>query len=268
MNYLESLVLGIIQGLTEFLPVSSSGHLVIFQNLFNIVSENVAFEVIVHLGTLMSVLVVYSSDIIKMIKSFFGAIFSGNVKKAYQNDSYFKLGILVIIGTIPAVFAGLFLKEFFEGIFHNIKLVGFTLLLTALILYFTKFIKIENKKLSIVKVIIIGIGQALAILPGISRSGTTISTSLFLGINREEAARFSFLLSIPTIAGAAVLELKDFFNSGFEINQIGILFVGFLSAFIIGYMAIKLLLKIIQTGRFSWFAPYCATAGLVVLFFL
>lgn len=268
MNYIESFILGIVQGLTEFLPVSSSGHLVIVQNLFHIVSESIVFETVVHLGTLMSVLVVYYADILQMIKSFFGAIFKGKVKIAYEKDSHFRLSILIIVGTIPAVIAGLFFKDFFEGIFHNIKLVGFTLLVTALILFLTRFIKVNDKKLGFWKAIIIGTGQAMAIFPGISRSGTTIATSLFLQVSREEAARFSFLLSIPAIAGAAVLELKDVFEVGISGSEIGILLVGFFAAFIIGYLAINFLLKVVQSGKFSWFAPYCALAGLTVLIFL
>jgi undecaprenyl-diphosphatase len=268
MNYIESLVLGIIQGLTEFLPVSSSGHLVIVQNLFKIASESVAFEVVVHLGTLLSVLVVYFADILQMIRSFFGAMFSGKIKYAYQQDAYFKLSLYVIVGTIPAVILGLCFNDFFESIFHNIKLVGITLLITALILFLTRFVREEDRKLGIWKAIIIGIGQAMAIFPGISRSGTTIATSLFLGINRKEAARFSFLLSIPAIAGAAVLELKDFFTAEIAINEIGILAIGFIAAFIVGYLAIRFLLKVIQTGKFSWFAPYCAFIGIIVLIFL
>lgn len=265
---MKSILLGIIQGLTEFLPVSSSGHLVIFQHLFSIVSDNVAFEVIVHLGTLMSVVVVYWTDIVQMIKSFFVGLLSGKIKKAYENDLHFKLSLLVIIGTVPAVIAGIFFRDFFEEIFHNIKLVGVTLLITSVILFLTRFIKVHDKKLSFGKALLIGTGQAMAIFPGISRSGTTIATSLYLGINRKDAARYSFLLSLPVIAGAAVLELKDFISEGLATDQVGILLVGFFASFIIGYLAINFMLKVIQSGKFSLFAPYCALAGFVVLFFL
>ena len=266
MNFIESLVLGIIQGLTEFLPVSSSGHLVIFQNIFGISSNDIAFEIVVHLGTLMSVFVVYYSDILQMIKSFFGGI--ANPKISYKKDYHFKLAILIIVGTIPAVIVGLFFKDFFESIFHNAKLVGVTLIITAGILYITQFFNKGDKKLSFGNSIIIGIGQALAIFPGISRSGTTISTSLVLGIPKSEAAKYSFLLSIPAILGAAVLELKDFAESGIELQQLGVLFTGFLSSFIVGYFAIRILLKLIQKGKFHWFAPYCLIIGILVLIFL
>ncbi|MFW6275981.1 MAG: undecaprenyl-diphosphatase UppP [bacterium] len=268
MNLIESLVLGIVQGLTEFLPVSSSGHLVIVQRFFNIVSENLAFEVVVHLGTLLSVLVVFYDDIIKMIRSFFGGIIGKKVKICYQEDYHFKLAILVIVGTVPAVIAGLFFNDFFKSIFHNVKLVGVTLLITAVILFLTRFVTNRGKKLTFWKSVLIGIGQAMAIFPGISRSGTTISTSLYLGLNREEAARFSFLLSIPAIAGAAVLELSDLFKTGLVINQVWVLIIGFIASFIVGYIAIRFLLRLIKTGKFSWFAPYCAALGIFVLLFL
>ena len=268
MNYFESLILGIIQGTTEFLPVSSSGHLVIFQNLFNIVSDNVAFEVVVHLGTLMSVIVVYYSDIAHMAKSFFTSVFSGNISQAYKNDSYFKLALLVLVGTIPAVFTGLVLADFFKEIFHNIKLVSSTLILTGVILFITRFVKVQNQKNTVLKALIIGLGQAMAILPGISRSGTTISTSLFMGLGRKESARFSFLMSIPVIVGAASFELNDFFSEGFTSGELGVMLIGFVSSFITGYIAIKFMLKVIQTGKFSWFAPYCIATGLLVLLVL
>src|SRR6056297_1979461 len=161
MNLIESLVLGIVQGLTEFLPVSSSGHLVIVQRLFNIVSENVAFEVVVHLGTLLSIFMVYYDDIIQMIKSFFGGIIRGNIKKYYHEDHHFKLALLVIVGTIPAIFAGLYFNDFFKGIFHNVKVVGVTLLITAIILLLTRFVSSKDKKLTVWKAILVGIGQAM-----------------------------------------------------------------------------------------------------------
>jgi len=266
MNFIESLVLGIIQGLTEFLPVSSSGHLVIFQHLFGISSNDIAFEIVVHLGTLMSVFVVYYSDIMQMIKSFFGGI--AKPKVSYETDYHFKLAILIILGTIPAVIAGLFFKDFFESIFHNTKLVGVTLMITAGILFSTKFFTNGGKKLKAGNSFLIGIGQALAIFPGISRSGTTISTSLILGISKEEAAKYSFLLSIPAILGAAVLELKDFVGTGIDMHQLGILVTGFLGSFIVGYFAIRFLLSLIQKGKFHWFAPYCLLLSILVLIFL
>ena len=266
MNFIESLVLGIIQGLTEFLPVSSSGHLVIFQHLFGISSNDIAFEIVVHLGTLMSVLVVYYSDILQMIESFFSGITKPKV--SYINDYHFKLAILIILGTIPAVIAGLLFKDFFESIFHNVKLVGVTLMITAGILFSTKIFNKGNRKLDASNSFIIGIGQALAIFPGISRSGTTISTSLIIGITKSEAAKYSFLLSIPAILGAAVLELKDFIEVGIEMQQLGILATGFLSSFIVGYFTIRFLLNLIQKGKFHRFAPYCFVVGILVMLFL
>ncbi|MBN2281907.1 MAG: undecaprenyl-diphosphate phosphatase [Candidatus Marinimicrobia bacterium] len=266
MNFIESLLLGMIQGLTEFLPVSSSGHLVIFQKLLGIASDNLAFEIIVHLGTLMSVFVVFYNDLLNLIKSL--CIGIRNPKSAYIQDEYFKLAIQIMVGTIPAVFAGLLFKDFFERIFHNSSLVGITLIITGAILLSTKFLNKIDKKLSLINSLLIGTGQALAIFPGISRSGTTISTALFCGISKREAARFSFLLSIPAILGAAVLEIKDLIISGISGQQILSLATGFLSSFLVGYLAIRFLLNIINKGKFFWFAPYCFLAGLFVLILL
>jgi len=265
MNYFESIILGIIQGLTEFLPVSSSGHLVIFEHLFKIHSENLTFEIFVHFGTLMSVIVVYYSDLKKMIISFFSSIFKKEIKKAYDNDYHFKLSILVIIGTIPAVIAGLLFKDFFISIFHNIKLVGITLIITGLILFLTRFIKKQPIALNEKRSMLIGIAQMFAILPGISRSGFTISAALFSGTSREEAAKFSFLLAVPAILGPLVLELKDLFSVTITGTDIGILLTGTVVSFIVGYIAIHFLLKLLQTGKFSWFSPYCCLVGLGIL---
>ncbi len=266
MNFIESIVLGIIQGLTEFLPVSSSGHLVVAQRLFQIATTNdIAFEVIVHLGTLVSVIAIYYYDIGKMITSFFSGLMKFKLKESYKKDFHFRLSIYVLTGTIPAVIVGLLFKDYFERIFHEVTLVGFTLIITGVILFLTRFVKNDNKALGFWKIITIGIGQAVAIFPGISRSGTTISTSLFLGIKREEAARFSFLLSIPAITGAAVLEIKDLIEVGLDSQQLGLLAIGFFSSFIVGYLAIRFLLRVIKTGKFSWFAPYCVALGILVL---
>jgi len=268
MTYLESFILGIVQGLTEFLPISSSGHLVIFQKFFGISSDNISFEIFVHFGTLLSVITIYYLDLWKMIKSFVRGITHKDIGYIFRNDSYFRLSIFVIIGTIPAVFAGLFLKDFFISIFHNVGLVGITLILTGLILLSTRFVKIEGISLNIGKAFLIGVAQMFAILPGISRSGFTISTGLFQGVSRVESARFSFLLAVPAILGAVVLQIGDFFTADNIEIQLGVLLVGLVASFIVGYIAIRFLLRVLQSGKFSWFAPYCFLAGLFVLIFL
>lgn len=266
MNYLDSVILGTLQGLTEFLPVSSSGHLVIFQKILGLKMESLSFEVFVHFGTLLSVVVIYFSDIMEMIKSFFTGL--TRPKYNFQSDPYFKLSILVIIGTIPAALAGVLLEDFFTSIFHNTTLVGFTLIFTGIVLWSTRYIRIHSQSLNSGKSILIGMAQMLAILPGISRSGMTISAGLFTGISRKEAARFSFLLAIPAIAGSMVFTLADLFTGNVAGPGIGILLVGMITAFVIGYLAIKFLLKILESGKFSLFAPYCLIVAALVLIFL
>ncbi len=268
MTYLESFILGIVQGLTEFLPISSSGHLVIFQKLFGISSDNISFEIFVHFGTLLSVVAVYYLDLWKMIKSFIRGITHKGLGDTFKKDSYFRLTLFVIVGTIPAVFTGLFLKDFFISIFHNVGLVGITLIVTGLILLSTGFVKSEGKSLSFGKALLIGVAQMFAILPGISRSGFTISTGLFLGVSRVESARFSFLLAVPAILGAMVLQIRDFFSMETIGIKLGVLLVGLVVSFIVGYVAIRFLLRVLQSGKFIWFAPYCFLAGLFVLVFL
>jgi len=268
LSYFESIILGIIQGLTEFLPVSSSGHLVISARLFGIVNDNITFEIFVHFGTLLSVIVIYFQDLKKMVISFFSGIFSKKAVEYYKNDVYFRLSTLVIVGTIPAVFAGLFLKDLFENVFHNISLVGVSLLITSVILFATKFIKVSENKNNMNKSLLIGVAQMFAIFPGISRAGMTISSGLFLGLSRYESARFSFLLAIPAILGATVLELGDVIKSGLEMDLFIIYILGMITSFIVGYFAIRILLKVLQSGKFSWFAPYCFLVGIGTLIFL
>jgi len=268
MGYVDAIILGIVQGLTEFLPISSSGHLVIFEHLLNLKMDNIAFEVFVHFGTLLSVVAVYFNDIWNMITSFFRGITHRNVGKTYQDDAYFRLSIFVIIGTIPAVIAGLFLEDFFVSVFHNIHLVGITLLVTGVVILSTRFFKDKAEELTPKKSLLIGIAQSIAILPGISRSGFTISSALFTGISRENAARFSFLLAIPAILGATLLHIIDLISSDIPGISIAPLLVGFIFSFAVGYLAIRILLSVLKSGKFVWFAPYCFIAGLLVLLFI
>ena len=269
MNYFDAIILGTVQGLTEFLPISSSGHLVIFEHLLKLKPDNVGFEVTVHLGTLLSVIVIYFNDIIQMIRSFVTGIFSRKIANTYHSDSYFRLSIFVIIGTLPAVLAGLFLENFFVSVFHNIFLVGITLIITGIVILSTRLIKNHNRQLTPAKSLWIGIAQSIAILPGVSRSGFTISTGLLSGISRDEAARFSFLLAIPAILGASLLHFIDLLSSAKgSSGNIGPLLAGLVVAFIVGYLAIRFLLSIIKSGRFVWFAPYCIILGTCILLFI
>lgn len=269
MGYIDAIILGIVQGLTEFLPISSSGHLVIFEHLLNLNLDNIAFEVFVHFGTLLSVLLIYAGDIWQMVKRFCYGVTHRNIRQSFRDDSYFRLSIFILIGTVPAVLAGLFLQDFFESVFHNLQLVGFTLLVTGTVILLTNFIHKKAVQLTASKALLIGIAQSIAIFPGISRSGFTISCALFTGVSRDDAARFSFLLAVPAIFGATLLHAVDLVKNGMptDTGVIPIL-VGFFCAFVVGYLAIRFLLSIIRSGKFGWFAPYCFIAGLVVIIFL
>jgi len=250
MTIIEALILGIIQGLTEFLPISSSGHLVIGQELLGIIIPGNHFEVMVHLGTLCSVITIFWSDIWQLLKT----LTSSNTQKYIG---------AIIIGTIPAIIFGLVFKDLITAAFDNIKVVALTLMFTGLVLLSTRLVKHGSKNVSVGRGLLIGIAQAAAIIPGISRSGMTISMGLLLGVKSEKAAKFSFLLAIPAIAGAGVLTSLDLSEPvTVSLNWIALL-TGFLSSYIVGAISLKWLLSLIETGKFHWFGVYCIIIGLV-----
>jgi undecaprenyl-diphosphatase len=243
------IALGIIQGLTEFLPVSSSGHLVIFQSLFH-VSQSIAFDVVVHLATALAVIVYFSKDILLLF------------------TSQRKMLWLIIVGTFFTAILGLGFKDFFEGLFSSLFAVGWFLILTAAFIIIAEWIgkgKRGIKEMNIWDAIFIGLAQGLAIAPGLSRSGTTISASLARNLNRTLAARFSFLLSIPAILGAGLIQSKEIIKAG----TVGIgfwpLLLGFIAAFVSGWLAIKIFMNIIQRMSIRIFAYYCLLIGIAVL---
>ncbi|MBI5679415.1 MAG: undecaprenyl-diphosphatase UppP [Methanobacterium sp.] len=270
MDIIQALILGIVQGLTEFLPVSSSAHLVFVPEIMGIQSS-LAFDTILHVGTLVAVVGYFWNDILHMLKSFFFSLMDipkGQFMKGIREDKFKKLAWFVIIGTIPAGLAGVLLKDFFEGLFNNIPAVGLFLIITGFLLWgservsksVTKKTSLEN--MSLKSSIIIGVFQALAIAPGISRSGATISAGLFLGLERELAARYSFLLSIPAILGAALVQAKDITSLDMTTT---VAIAGFIAAAITGYLAIKILLKLIKERNLMIFAYYCWIVGTVAL---
>ena len=206
MTVFQAIVLGVIQGFTEFLPVSSSGHLVLAQELLDVKSaNNLTFDVFVHFGTLISVLVFFWKDIIEIVKSILKSFRLTNFKEEYGKSEYLRLGVAIVIGSVPAGVIGLLFRDTIKDTFTEPKLVAVNLVLTGLILFLTRLAyPREGKQVGIVSGIVVGCAQAFAILPGISRSGTTISTGLYLRLSHVQAARFSFLLSVPVIAGAAL----------------------------------------------------------------
>ncbi len=273
MDIIQALILGIVQGLTEFLPISSSGHLVFMHELTGI-TPDLAFDTLLHVGSLLAVILYFRNDIVHMIKSFFSSlrdIPKGKFKEGLKEDQFKKMAWFILIGTIPAALAGILLEDFFESLFSNLTAVSFFLIITGFLLWGSEMVsrktpeKTSLKEMTVKNSIVMGIAQACAIAPGISRSGATISSGLFLGMQRELTARFSFLLSIPAILGAAIVQINDI-GSGFDTNT-GFYIVGFVAAAISGYIAIKLMLKLIKERNLLIFAYYCWIVGASVLIF-
>lgn len=269
MTVLQAVILGFIQGITEFLPVSSSGHLVLGQHLLKVENpEILSFDVFVHFGTLISVFVVFRHEIMLILRAMWKPLTTFKWKEEYDTSEHSRIGLAIIIGSIPAGVIGIQFRDQFKDAFTDPKLVAMNLVVTGLLLFLTRLTRrAEPKPLNLFKAFLIGIAQAVAILPGISRSGSTISTAMYLKISPVQAARFSFLMSIPVIGGAALLETKNLIKHGADIG-IAPLLAGTLVAAISGYFAIKVLLKIVEKGKFNWFAFYCLAVGVLGIVFI
>jgi len=269
MDILQGIIIGIVQGLTEFLPVSSSAHLIFAQEFLGVNQPGIAFDVLLHLGTLIAVISYFFKDIIEMIKAFFGSIldiFKGKFKEGFKEDPYKKLAWMVIIGTIPVGIMGILFKSEIEAIFSSLTIPALFLLITGVLLYVSQRVNVGQKDIkdsSIKEAILVGIGQACALIPGLSRSGTTIATGLLIGLDKEFAAKFSFLLAIPAILGATVTQLDEI-GTGIDANLIPYI-LGFFAALISGYLAISILLKLIKEKNLDIFAFYCWILGGIVL---
>ena len=260
MSWLEALVLGIVQGLTEYLPVSSSGHLAIGSALFGIEGEeNLAFTIVVHVATVFSTLVILWKEI--------EWIFRGLFK--FQMNSETRYAINILISMIPIGIVGGFFKDTVESIFGSgLLIVGCMLLVTAALLAFSYYAKPRQKEsISMKDAFIIGLSQACAVLPGLSRSGTTIATGLLLGNNKAKLAQFSFLMVIPPILGEALLDVLKLVKGEDIAGDIPTLslVVGFVAAFLSGCLACKWMINIVKKGKLIYFAIYCAIAGLVTI---
>jgi len=259
MNELvEAVILGIIQGITEFLPVSSSGHLELVKYALgdtSIAEESMMTTVFLHFATALATIFVFKDDILTIIKQFFS-------KTSDEGRNYV---LIIIISMIPAAFVGFFMEEMIEALFHRrLALVGGCLIFTGFLLWVSEKIKPAKRNLNAFFAFIIGISQAVAILPGISRSGSTIATSLMLGINKKEAAKFSFLMVIPLIFGKIAKDLisGDFFNHSPSTSY---LIFGFLASFFTGVWACKFMIKIVNKSKLSWFAIYCTLIGFTAI---
>ncbi len=265
MDWLEALILGIIQGLTEFLPVSSSGHLEISKAILGVeIEDNLTFNIVVHAATVCSTIIVFRKDLRALFSGFF------EIKWNFETQYISK----IILSSIPVIFVGLFLKSQVESLFSSdtgdqrskLLFIAFMLFITALLLAFTYYAKPKNKSISFLHAFIIGLAQAFAVLPGISRSGATIATVLLLKNSREDAARFSFLMVLLPILGKAGMDLiSGKMNS--EAIHIFPLIVGFSSAFIVGLLACKLMIRIVKNSKLIYFAIYCALVAGLTLFF-
>lgn len=258
MNEFQALLLGILQGLTEFLPVSSSGHLEIGHHLLGISGHNnLLFAVVVHVATVLSTLVVFRKDIIELIKGLFE--FKWNESTIYISK--------LVFSSIPVLVLGLFFKDEIEQLFTgNLVLVGSMLIFTSLLLSLTHFARTNDGKITFLKAFIIGIAQALAVIPGISRSGATIATGLLLQNKKDDVARFSFLMVLIPILGAAFLDI-----AGGEITSnesVGVipLLVGFIAAFVSGLLACSWMIRVVKRGKLIYFAIYCLVIGVIAIF--
>ena len=268
MDIIQAVIIGIVQGLTEFLPVSSSAHLVFIQRLLG-VEGSLAFDTFLHLGTLIAVMWFFRWDIYKMLKSWWlsiGDIIQGRFKEGFYEDPYKRLAWYVILATIPVGLAGVFFEDSVDALFSGALYVpAFFLFVTGTILYLSQRMtsgEINYNTITKKEAIFMGLGQACAILPGLSRSGTTIAAGLTIGLNKEFAAKFSFILSIPAILGAFILQVKDI-GSAMDANFLPVL-LGFVASIIAGYLAIKWMLDLIQNRNLDIFSYYCWLMGIIV----
>ena len=268
MNIFQGIIIGIVQGLTEFLPVSSSAHLIFIQKLLG-VESSLAFDTFLHLGSLLAVLIYFRADIYKMIRAWLlsvGDILQHRFKEGFYSDPYKRLSWYVILATIPVGIAGVFFESQVDALFAGALYVpGFFLFVTGTILYLSQRMasgQIDMSRMGWFQSLFMGLGQACAIMPGLSRSGTTIAAGLVMGLDKEFAAKFSFILSIPAIFGAFIVQLKDIGSS--MSGDGAAIILGFVAAFISGYFAIKWLIDLIQNKSLDIFSCYCWIVGIIV----
>jgi undecaprenyl-diphosphatase len=265
VELVKAVVLGIVQGLTEFLPISSSGHLVIGSELLNFQEKGIAFDVFLHLGTLLAVILVFRREIRGMIVAPL-LYLQGERGEAVIHD--LRWDLYVVISVLPAVFVGLFLKDSIERMFSSLALVFVMLLVTGILMVSSRLLHSRNVTLQGRHAFIIGCAQAMAILPGLSRSGSTIFTGMALGLDRQVVARFSFIMSIPAILGAMVLQLGDLISNPPTPAAFINIAAGTAASAVAGYFAIILLLDIVRRNRLEWFGYYCLVLGFAGMVYL
>lgn len=262
MDLISAITLGIVQGLTEFLPISSSAHLVIAEKLLGFHEKGIFFEILVHCATLLSVCIYFSKKIKLLWFSCLGMFF-----KEYRLQYYNNKGILwgIVVGTIPTAIIGYCFNDYIDGMFSNVTLVGYALILTSIFLLISDYFKPKGN-VSPSKALIIGIFQGMAVIPGISRSGITISTSIMLNVKRVEAAEFSFLLSIPSIIGAIILKYNDI-NIIVDVDLKYYIISAFI-AFLVGLISIYMVINVVKYANFRFFALYCLILGIYTIIWL
>jgi undecaprenyl-diphosphatase len=263
-SVLRALVLGIVQGATEFLPVSSSGHLVLVPWLLHWQNTGLAFGALLHLGTLLAVAAFFWQDLWQLVVAGLLSV----KERSLAGDPFRKLAWLIVLGSLPAALLGFAFEDFFKSLFGQPVWVGILLVGTGMLLAAGERWsrrRLEMSELGWMDALVVGLGQAIAIAPGISRSGATISAGLWRGLRREAAARFSFLLSVPVILGAGLFELKDVFEAPLASSSPATLVVGFASAAVTGFLSIRFLLKYLQSRSLYPFAIYCWSAGLATV---
>ncbi len=269
MEWFEAVILGLVQGLTEFLPVSSSGHLIIGKELLGVESaDDLVFETLVHAATVLSTIVVFRKQLWDLLKGFFSFRYND------QTDYVLK----ICVSMVPVFIVGVFFKDFVEGLFRSIFVVGLALVCTAMLLFFSDMVSgprgrssVSERKgyrngISYWQAFAVGLGQALAVVPGLSRSGTTISTGLLCGVRRDVMAQFSFLMVLVPILGESFLQLVGGEISGSSIGVLPLV-LGFTAAFVSGLFACKVMIALVKKARLSWFALYCAIVALLIFIF-
>jgi undecaprenyl-diphosphatase len=268
MDILQGIIIGVVQGLTEFLPISSSAHLIFIHNILG-VGSSLAFDTFLHMGSLIAVLFFFRKDVYEMIRAWIlsvGDIARGRFVEGFKKDPYKRLAWYVILGTIPVGIVGILFESQVEALFAGALYVpAFFLFVTGTILYLSQRMnsgKVDFNNMSAKESLFMGLGQACAIMPGLSRSGTTIAAGLTIGLNKEFAAKFSFILSIPAILGATVVQLGDI-GSALDANLWPVAF-GFIAAAVSGYIAIKWVLDLIQNKSLDIFAYYCWAIGIII----
>ncbi|NQZ44245.1 MAG: undecaprenyl-diphosphate phosphatase [Flavobacteriaceae bacterium] len=258
MDIIDAIILGIIQGLTEFLPVSSSGHLELGKAILganSIPEESLLFTVVLHFATALSTIVIFRKDVLEIIKGIF----------QFKWNEEFQFAVKIVISMIPAALIGFFLEDFMEVFFDGaILIVGIMLIITAVLLYLADMAKTTAKGVSFRSAFVIGMAQAVAMLPGISRSGATISTAVILGIDKTKSARFSFLMVVPLIFGKVAKDLLSG-DINFESAQMGAMGAGFIAAFLAGLVACTWMIQLVRKSKLTYFAIYCVVVGLIAI---